>query len=89
MKTYRDLGTNCKVVVSFTPLPLYPRGKSPIYPLARRPGGPQSRSGRHGKRKILDPARSQLLSRLLAYEIYIYSIYLTNQISLSMKQGPS
>jgi hypothetical protein len=27
------------------PLPLYPRGKSPRYPLDRRLGGPQSRYG--------------------------------------------
>jgi hypothetical protein len=37
-------------VVSFTLHPLYPR-----YPLYRRLGGPQSRSGRHGEEKILDP----------------------------------
>jgi hypothetical protein len=42
-------------VVSFTPLPLYPRGKSPQYPLDGRPAGPQSRSGRRGEDKILDP----------------------------------
>jgi hypothetical protein len=42
-------------VISFTPLPLYPRGKSPRYPLDRRLGGPQSRSGRRGEEKILDP----------------------------------
>jgi hypothetical protein len=34
---------------------LYPWGKSPRYPLARRLGGPQSRSGQHGEKKILDP----------------------------------
>jgi hypothetical protein len=43
-------------VVSFTPLPLYSRGKNPRYPLDRRLGGPQSRSGRLGEEKILDPA---------------------------------
>jgi hypothetical protein len=37
-------------VVSFTPRPLYPRNL-----LDRRLGGPQSRSGRHGEEKILDP----------------------------------
>jgi hypothetical protein len=40
-------------VVSFTPRPLYCRGKSPQCPLYRRLGGPQSRSGRHGEVKIL------------------------------------
>jgi hypothetical protein len=32
-----------------------PPGKSPRYPLYRRFGGPQSRSGRHEEVKILDP----------------------------------
>jgi hypothetical protein len=35
-------------VVSFTPLPLYPRGKGP-----RRLGGSQSQSGRHAEVRIL------------------------------------
>jgi hypothetical protein len=62
-------------VISFTPLPLYPRRKSPRYPLYMRLGGPQSRSGRHGEVKILaspglelrllrSPARRQSLYRL-------------------------
>jgi hypothetical protein len=42
------LGTRWRWVVSFTPLPLYPQGKSPWCPLDRRLGGPQSRSG-HGR----------------------------------------
>jgi hypothetical protein len=33
--------------------PLYPCGKSTWYPLDRRLGGPQSRSGQHGEAKIL------------------------------------
>jgi hypothetical protein len=37
------------------PTPFYSRGKSPRYPLNRRFGGPQSRFGRHGEEKILDP----------------------------------
>jgi hypothetical protein len=36
-------------VASFTPRPLYPQEKSPWYPLDRRVGGPQSRSGRGGE----------------------------------------
>jgi hypothetical protein len=47
-------------VVNFTPRPLYPRGKSPRYPLERRLGGPQSRSGRFGEVKILDPTGLEL-----------------------------
>jgi hypothetical protein len=42
-------------LVSFTPRPLYPRGRSPRYPLYRRLGGPQSRSVRNGEVIILDP----------------------------------
>jgi hypothetical protein len=33
------------------PAALYPRGKDPGYPLDRMLGGPQSRSGRRGKKK--------------------------------------
>jgi hypothetical protein len=43
-------------VVSFTPLPLYPRGNSLRYPLYRRVGGPKSRTGRYGEEtNILPP----------------------------------
>jgi hypothetical protein len=38
-------------VVRFTPRPLYLREKSSQYPLDRRLGGPQSRSGRRVKEK--------------------------------------
>jgi hypothetical protein len=38
-------------VVSFTPRSLYPQGKSPWYPLDRRLGGHQIRSGRSGEKK--------------------------------------
>jgi hypothetical protein len=40
-----SLSTRWKWVVSFTPRPLYPQGKSPWYPLDRRLGGPQIQSG--------------------------------------------
>jgi hypothetical protein len=52
---FLDLGTSWRWVVNFTLRPLYPRGKSPRYPLDRKLGGPQSRSGRFGEEKILDP----------------------------------
>jgi hypothetical protein len=42
-------------VVSFTPRQLYPQGKNPWYPLDRRLGGPQSRSGRGGEEKNSKP----------------------------------
>jgi hypothetical protein len=40
-------------VLSFTPLPLYPRGNSSHYPLYRRLGEPQSGSERYGEDKNL------------------------------------
>jgi hypothetical protein len=54
-----DLGTRWRRVVSLTPQLIYPKVKSPWYPLDRRLGGPQSRSGRGGEEK-----NSQLLQRL-------------------------
>jgi hypothetical protein len=36
---FLDLGTSWRIVVSFTPRPLYSRGKSPRYPLDRRLNG--------------------------------------------------
>jgi hypothetical protein len=50
-----DLGTRWRSVVSFTHRPLYPQGKNAWYPLDRRLGGPQSRSGRCGEEKIPQP----------------------------------
>jgi hypothetical protein len=49
-----DLGTSWRLVVSLTPQPLYPTGKEFRYPLDRRTGEPQSRSGPYGDVKILD-----------------------------------
>jgi hypothetical protein len=46
--TILDLGTRWRLVVSVKPLPLYPR-----YPLDRRLGGPQNRSGRCGEEQNL------------------------------------
>jgi hypothetical protein len=54
-----DLGTRWRWVVSFTPWPLYPQGKSPWYPLDRRLGGPQRRSWHSSEEK-----NSQLLPGL-------------------------
>jgi hypothetical protein len=42
-------------VVSFTPRTLYPQGKSTWYPLDRRLGALQSRSGRGGEEKNFHP----------------------------------
>jgi hypothetical protein len=41
-----DLGTSWRWVVRFTPRPLCSQRKSPWYPLGKRLGGSQSRSGR-------------------------------------------
>jgi hypothetical protein len=49
---FLDLGTSWRRVVSFTTRPLNPMEKSPRYPLDRRLGGPQSRSGQCGEEKI-------------------------------------
>jgi hypothetical protein len=46
-----DLGTRWRWVVSFTPRPFYPQGKSPWYVLDRRLCGPQNRSGCSGEEK--------------------------------------
>jgi hypothetical protein len=55
LHSFFDLGTRWRWVVSFTPRPLYPQGKSPWYPLDRGLGGPQSRSGRGGEEKNSQP----------------------------------
>jgi hypothetical protein len=68
-----DLGTRWRWMVSFTSRQLYLQGKNPLYPLDRRLGGPQSRSGRGGEEKNSQPlpglnpdrqARSPALYRL-------------------------
>jgi hypothetical protein len=50
-----DFGSRWRWLVSFTPQPLYPQGKSPWYPLRRRLGGPQSRPGQCGEEKNSQP----------------------------------
>jgi hypothetical protein len=52
--THSELGTRRRVL-SFTSQPLYPQGKSPRYPLHRKLGGPQGRSGRGGEEKNSQP----------------------------------
>jgi hypothetical protein len=54
-----DLDTRWRLVVSFTPHPLYPHGNSLLYPLDRRLGGLQSRSGRCGEDKNSQPLPRQ------------------------------
>jgi hypothetical protein len=50
-----DLCIRWRWVVSFTPRPLYPQGRSACYPLDRRLGWPQSRSGRGGEENNSQP----------------------------------
>jgi len=50
-----DLGTRWMWVVSFTHRLLYPQGKSPWFPLDRRLGGEQNRSGHGGLDKNSQP----------------------------------
>jgi hypothetical protein len=57
-------------VVSFTPWPLYTQRKSPLYPLDRKLGGPQSRSGRGRESNPDRPARSPALYRLSYHGSY-------------------
>jgi hypothetical protein len=49
--TILDLGIRWRWIVSFTPLPLYPRGNGLRFPLDGRLGEPQSRSGCCGEEK--------------------------------------
>jgi hypothetical protein len=50
-----DLSTRWRRVVSSTPRPLYPQGKSPWNPLGRRLGGLQSRFESGGEEKNSQP----------------------------------
>jgi hypothetical protein len=50
-----DIGIRWRLVVSFTPRPLRPQGKSFWYPLDRRLGGLQNRSGHSGEQKNSQP----------------------------------
>jgi hypothetical protein len=47
--TILELGNRQRGVVTFTSLPLYPQGNRHRYPMDRRLGGPQGRSGRCGE----------------------------------------
>jgi hypothetical protein len=60
-------------VISFTPRTLYPQGKSPWYPLDRRLGGPQSRSGRGGEDKNSQPLPGNEPLNILIYQ-YVFTL---------------
>jgi hypothetical protein len=55
LHAFFDFGTRWRWVVSFMPRPLHPQRKNPWYPLDRRLGEPQSRSGRGGEEKNSQP----------------------------------
>jgi hypothetical protein len=57
------LVTRLRWAVSFTPRPLYPRRKSPRYPLDRRLGGHQNRSRHCEEEKNLIPSGNRTSSR--------------------------
>jgi hypothetical protein len=69
--TILDLGTRWWWVDSFTPLLLYPCGKSPWYPSDMRLGGAQGQSGCCGKGKILHCW--ELISGRPAHSLSLYS----------------
>jgi hypothetical protein len=71
---FLDLGTSWMWVVSFTPRPLYTRGKSPRYPLDRRLAGPQRRSGQLEKEKILHPTGTRNTAPTLSASSYPTSL---------------
>jgi hypothetical protein len=52
---FLDLCNGWRLVVTFTPLPFYPKERTPWYPFDRRLGGPQSWSGQYEEVTILDP----------------------------------
>jgi hypothetical protein len=55
LHAFFELDTRWRCMVSCTPWPLYPQGKSPWYPLYRRLDGPQIRSGHGGEEKNSQP----------------------------------
>jgi hypothetical protein len=89
-------------VVSFTLRPLYSQGKSPWYPLDRRLGGPQSRSGR-GEEKNSQPRRTQYfvinyycyhhhrrrrrLSRIRPHGLLLFRIYFSETYEFILTFG--
>jgi hypothetical protein len=76
-----DLSTRWRWVVSFTPRPLYPQGKSPWYPLVMQLSGPQSRSGHRGEEK-----NSQPLSGLKPLIIQPVTQHYTTELSWLLRK---
>jgi hypothetical protein len=72
------LGSSRRLVVGFKSWRLYPRKKSPRYPLNMGLDKPQSRSGRRGEVKILDLTGTRTLIPRLAgtYPVAIPTVLL-------------
>jgi hypothetical protein len=72
-------------VVSLTPLPLSPQGKSPRYPFDRRLGGPHNRSGRRGEEKKY-PQRQGFFLFAVAQSLYylVFAQYI-NVVSIDQE----
>jgi hypothetical protein len=65
-------------VANFTPLPLSPPGKRPIYLLDWRPLGHHGPSGQHAKKKIFDPTGNQL--HPLCFLFRSHSLYMLHYL---------
>jgi hypothetical protein len=63
---------------------LYPQGKSPWYPLDRRPDEPQSHSGHSGEEKNYNTQKSSSLFPFLVYHYTPYLIIKVCVIHLSI-----
>jgi hypothetical protein len=71
---FLDLGTSWRWVVSFTPRPLYPQGKSPWYPLYRRWLDPRTGLYR-GSRNLWMGLKTLTTTRLLSVsECFIFAV---------------
>jgi hypothetical protein len=83
---FLDLGISWRWEVSSTPRPFYHRGNSSWYPLDRRLGGLQSRSGRRGENSWLhrdsnsDPSAILCIDYAILAPIYIYIMKLGNNV---------
>jgi hypothetical protein len=76
--TIADLSTRWRWVASLTARLLYPWGNRFRYPLDRRLGGPQSRSGRCGEEKILpclESRKEKLTVPIFSCGFHSYSLH--------------
>jgi hypothetical protein len=85
------LSTSWRWVVSFTPWPVYSQGRKPWYPLDRRLGGPQNRSGRGNQEKnsrhlpgleplIMQPVAQHYTTELSRFLVLYYIILYYNTV---------